>query len=103
MVIEYLSPWFNFKDKDKSLTSRSYVYDPASYDPQNPVSRARKLLGEDEVLILGSVRNKIYFSEKGKWDDKLEPEHVKVVRYGEKLFLENLSSSIVIVRNSGLR
>ncbi len=95
VVIEYLSPWYNFKDKNDSLTKALYVYDPKFYDPKKPTSRARKLLGEDEPLTLGSARNRIYFSDEGKWDDKLAPEHVKIFRLGETLFLENLSGSDV--------
>ena len=72
------------------------VYDPKFYGPQNPNSRARKLLGEGEVIILGSARNQIYFGNKGKWDSKLQMEHVKVLlKDKDKICLNNLSSKIV--------
>ena len=98
LIIEYLSPWFNFKDKNDYLTKALYVYDPKFYDPKKPTSRARKLLGEDETIILGNLRNKIYFSQQGDWDNQLEPQHLSVLRAKDSISLKNLSKYNVELR-----
>lgn len=96
VVFADLSPWFNFKDKNPQLTSHYYVYDPNYYNPEHPNTRARKLIGENEAIILGKARNQIYFGNKGKWDDKLQMEHVKLLlKDRDKIYLNNLSSKIV--------
>lgn len=91
IVIALLSPWYNFKDKDKLITQRYYVYDPRSYGPDKPTSRARKIIGDGEKLTLGSIRNQLYFSEVGHWDTKLSPEHLQIELTGSRLHFICLS------------
>ncbi|OGC53702.1 hypothetical protein A2709_03450 [candidate division WWE3 bacterium RIFCSPHIGHO2_01_FULL_43_9] len=93
VVIAKLALWYNFKDKIKSVTERYYVYDPRSFSPAKPVSRARKIIGNGEKIILGLIRNQLYFSETGSWDKKLSPEHLQIELKEHSLILTCLSQN----------
>ncbi len=93
LVIAKLALWYNFKDKIKSITERYYIYDPRLFNPEKPTSRARKIIGDGEKIILGSIRNQLYFSEAGSWDKKLSPEHLQIELKEHSLTLTCLSQN----------
>lgn len=94
-----LAQWQHvFTSKQPDLTTGVYVYDPELYDPQQPHSRARKLLGQDELVKLGSIRNPLYFSDETSVSD-LDPEHIDITLVGESLHLQNVGSTAVLVEH----
>lgn len=93
-VIQNFALWKNaFSTKSKSLTRQYYVYD---------ATRARKLMGDGETLILGSTRNALYFGKPAKADSSLEPEHVRLSRSGKLITITclALSGCILILKVS---
>lgn len=96
-VIKALSQWQGpFSQKDKSLTERYYCFDSQRYDENVPISSARKLIGEDEQLVLGSIRNQLYFGSDQKYSS-LSPEHLVIMKSGNIINLENKSNHKISV------
>ena len=57
------------------------------------LARARKIIGNGEKIILGLIRNQLYFSETGSWDKKLSPEHLQIELKEHSLILTCLSQN----------
>jgi len=99
LKIAPLAQWQHvFSNKEKSLTTKLYLFDSDLYDPQNPSSSARKLLGQNEVLTIGSLRIPLYL---GKECDisYLEPEHLQIELIEDVVHFKNLSSKSVTITN----
>jgi hypothetical protein len=79
-----------FKNKLSDLTKKIYIIDPLVFQTKDRFSPGRKLLGENEVITIGSIRNKIYFG-KDTQADHLEPEHLMIVLKNGLVHLTNLT------------
>lgn len=100
LTIARLAQWQHvFQSKQPDLTTGVYVYDPALFDPDNPSSRARKLLGQDEVVTLGSIRNTLYFGEETDVS-YLDPEHVRLTLVGKKVEILNVGKTPFTIDHS---
>jgi hypothetical protein len=97
LQIAPLAQWQHvFSNKEKSLTTRIYLFDADFYDPQNPSSTARKLLGQNEILTIGSIRLPLFL---GKEVDVsyLDPEHLKIELIEDTIHFTNVSSKPVTI------
>lgn len=99
-TITLLSPWRDsFQGKIKTLTRKWYIYDSQLFSERDPQSRARKLLGEDEILTLGAIRNPVYF---GPLTDveQVPPEFAQVSLHHHAVTITNVSLRALTIKTA---
>jgi hypothetical protein len=98
--IHKLAQWSaRFASKTSDLTSKLYIADNDHFNPDQPISMARKLIGEDEQITLGSIRNKLYFGPDVSIGG-LEREHFRILLSQQLLTITNLSHFSLKITNS---
>lgn len=92
LAIKKMSPWQHvFTSKNHDLTSHHYLLDPDLFAKNDRTNPGRKLLGRDETLTIGSIRNQLYLGNKSDITF-LEPEHLRIRKDATAILFENLSS-----------
>ena len=89
IFIEKMSLWRVRRQAKGAHSAQVYLIDESSFNKVDPKTIGRKLLLEEEELVLGRARNPIYFGHHN-WGGKLKPEEVKVWLKQDNIYFQKV-------------
>lgn len=89
ILLKFISLWRISRQAKGGHAKQVYLIDPRHFDEKNPTTVGRKLLLEEEELVLGKARNPVYFGHQD-WSKKMQMEEAKVWLEGKNICVEGL-------------